>query len=146
MRSLLPLNIALGLICGVVGAGKQYFYLKNATIKHLIPLIIKFHISVYINFIHLTTGVFTASNGDRFLKASSNIDCCEKYSLSSSKSGIQSDTFVIVRKDPATRKRTLRCYNGERRTLQGYIEWTSNQSSFYKGLCIDGWVYTAEGI
>lgn len=95
---------------------------------------------------YLTTGVFTASNGDRFLKASSNIDCCEKYSLSSSKSGIQSGVMVIVRKDPATRKRTLRCYSGDRRTLQGYIEWTSKQSSFYKGLCIDGWVYTAEGI
>ena len=85
-------------------------------------------------------GNFTSTKGHGFTKATENFDCCTTRSISSSKRDNQ-DGWPVVNYRP---NGDLSCMGGSPNSFQAWMDVAAD--NIYKGLCIDGWLYVAEGI
>ena len=86
-------------------------------------------------------GNFTSTKGYVFTKATENFDRCTAKSISSSKRENQFGWPIVDYRDD-----NGKLYNmgGSTNSFQAWMD--SAADNIYKGLCIDGWLYVAEGI
>ena len=85
-------------------------------------------------------GNFTSTKGYVFTKAIENFDCCVTGSISSSKRENQDGEPLIY----TWSNGNLACNGGSPKSFQAWMDAAADD--IYKGLCIDGWLYVAEGI
>ena len=93
--------------------------------------------NVFFLLLHIPV-TFSSTSGHIFEKADITADCCEANSISSSITGTQYGWPTVYPK--ADSDCALQCGGGQRKTLQGWLDHAA--ATRYKGLCIDGFLYT----